>query len=112
MWLGVYTMELPTVNEPLDIKSRIKSVRRSICSENNDADCDGVAVWSFNDLPKYLWTAWSQELKEHGYTWQKFLKVLKLSTGDIVLWAIKDSITWNSLIDRIKYLLVTYKGEK
>jgi hypothetical protein len=38
--------------------------------------------------------------------------VLKLSTGDIVLWAIKDSITWNSLIERIKYLLVTYKGEK
>jgi hypothetical protein len=105
-------MELPTVNEPLDIKSRIKNVRRSICSENNDADCDRVAVWSFNDLPKYLWTAWSQELKEYGYTWQKFLKVLKLSTGDIVLWAIKDSITWNSLIDRIKYLLVTYKGEK
>ena len=105
-------MELPAVNEPLDIKNKIKSVRRSICGENNDADCDRIAVWSFNDLSKYLWTAWSQELKEYGYTWQKFLKVLKLSTGDIVLWAIKDSITWNSLIERIKYLLVTYKGEK
>jgi len=25
-----------------------------------------------------------------GYDWQRFLKVLKLATGDIILWVLKD----------------------
>ena len=100
-------MELPRIGEPMHIKNRIKQMSEAVCF-SNDADCHKVVVWSNNELAKYLWDAWSSELKEYGYSWQKFLKVLKLMTGDIVLWAVKDSIAWSELLNRITSILKVY----
>jgi hypothetical protein len=50
------------------------------------------------------------ELRKQGYSWQRFIKVLKLVTGDIVLWALKDTLTWDELIKKISSMLETYRG--
>jgi hypothetical protein len=100
-------MELSPIGEPVHIKNRIKQIGKVMCS-SNDANCHKVIVWSNNELVKYLWDAWSEKLKVHGYSWQKFLKILKLMTGDIILWAIKDSITWDELLNRVASILKAY----
>jgi hypothetical protein len=103
-------MELSPIGEPMQIKSKIKQMSMVMCS-SNDADCHKVVVRSNNELVKYLWDAWSEKLRMHEYSWQKFLKILKLMTGDIILWAIKDVITWNELLGRISSILKAY-GER
>ncbi|MCC6014815.1 MAG: hypothetical protein LM564_03815 [Desulfurococcaceae archaeon] len=105
----VYPIGLPRPEEPIQIKSKIKQLERIMCAENN-ADCNKVVVWSNNELPRYLWDQWSAELKKWGYDWQRFLKVLKLVTGDIILWALKDSLTWDELVKRISDVLRAYSG--
>lgn len=111
--MGLLYMNLPLIKEPLDIKQKIKNAKSIVCSGYiEESKCDNIAVWSFNDLPKYIWDNWKGELKKHGYTWQKFTSVLKLATGDMVLWAIKESIPWEELLNRIAKLLEAYAGSR
>jgi hypothetical protein len=102
-------MDLPPVNEPVDIKEKSKQLWRVMCRDG-DADCDKRVVWSNNELARYLWAHWSIELRRNGYDWQKFLKVLKLATGDIVLWGLKDALSWDEFIKRVSSLLESYRG--
>lgn len=107
--MPVNPMGLPHIDEPVDIKNRIKQLERVMCAGSN-ADCDKIVVWNNNELPRYLWNLWSVELRKQGYSWQRFIKVLKLVTGDIVLWALKDTLTWDELIKKISSMLETYRG--
>ena len=106
-------VNLKLLEEPIDLKKKIKQVRDIIRSDptRDEATYDNLAVWGFNDFPKYLWDNWKDELRKHGYTWQKFLGVLKLASGDVVLWAIKDALPWDELLNRIIRLLEIYTGE-
>jgi len=45
----------------------------------------------------------------YGYTWQKFLRVLKLHTNDIILWALESKISWKELVSRITDTLRRYR---
>ncbi len=103
----VYPMGLPHPNEPKYIKQRIRQLKQVMCVDN-EIDCDKVVIWSNNELPRYLWDHWSIELRRRGYSWQKFLKALKLATGDIILWALKDTLTWEELTRRISSVLEAY----
>lgn len=47
---------------------------------------DSLDVWYGNQLPKYLWGEWKGILKPRGFTWQKFLRLLKHRTDAILLW--------------------------
>lgn len=49
-------------------------------------DWDSFVVWAGNQLPKYLWSKWKEELKAGGFTWQSFLKILRLRTDIILNW--------------------------
>ena len=100
-------MGLPTPPEPQDIKSFIREQRKQ-WGNIPDIDCDALAVWAFNKLPSYLWRHWKQHLEPRGYTWQKFLKVLRYVTNDIIEWALYDRITWNELISKIVHVLERY----
>jgi len=105
-------MGLPYIEEPKHIKNKIRQLKQIMCV-NNDIDCDKVVIWSNNELPKYIWDYWSTELRRRGYSWQKFLKALKLTIGDIVLWALKDTLTWEEVTKRISSVLKAYsKGEE
>ena len=100
-------MGLPVPREPVEIKALIRSVRKKV-GDVNDIDSDSLAVWSFNRLPKYLWECWKAELKSRGITWQKFLRILKLRTMDVIEWGLYDRLGWEELVKRIEHTIETY----
>ncbi len=87
--------------EPEEIKSLIRDVRAGL-SPNRDVKLDSIAVWSFNKLPRYLWSYWKDELKKGGLSWQEFLTILKLHTKDIIDWALKNRLTWDEFVERLR----------
>jgi len=101
-------MDLPVPPEPVDVRDSIVNVRK-VLGESGSMDFDSLAVWSFNKLPAYLWKHWGSKLKLKGFTWQKFLKCLKYRTEDMILWALKDSLSWEELVKRIIETLNRYK---
>jgi transposase len=85
--------------EPQDIKDYILRLR-SRMEPSGGIDWDPLLVWAGNKIPQYLWNHWKRELSERGFTWQKFLRLLRYRTDDAILWAY-DRITWESFIERI-----------
>lgn len=83
--------------EPLDIKERIRS-RAATCS---DERCINMAIWFGNELAKYLWNFWRRELRAKGISWRLFLKTLSEFNKPIVEWAIKGSMNWDTLVQKI-----------
>ena len=100
-------MDLPVPPEPKDIKMFIKEQRKRLGPESN-IDYDSLAVWYLNKLPSYLWKHWKIHLESKGYTWQRFVKVLKYSTSDIIEWALYDNLEWDKLVNRLAELLDRY----
>ena len=89
------------------IKRLIKSIRSQQGASDN-IDLDSLAVWSFNMLPKYLWQHWKVELRSVGITWQKFLKILKLLTNDIIDWSLRENLTWDGLLEKVANTIFQY----
>jgi len=101
--------------EPKNIKLFIRGVRSRVSKGNisgDNIDWDSLAVWYLNKLPSYLWKYWKNELEKEGYTWQKFLKVLKLHTNDVILWALNEEINWKELLIRIRDTIERYSSLK
>lgn len=99
--------------EPSEIKEHIRRVRMQF-NQENEISLDYSTVWSFNMLPRYLWDYWKDDLKSKGISWQKFLRILKLRTADMIEWGLKSSISWNELVKRIEATIDSYSssGEK
>lgn len=98
---------LPTPREPEELKEYLKKQRDNMDVED-DVERDSLAVWYMNRFPSYLWSCWREPLTSWGYTWQRFVRVLRYATNDIVSWAIYDEIGWDELISRIVKLLKRY----
>lgn len=103
-------MGLPVPREPVEIKRLIMTVRAELQTED-EIDRDTLAVWSFNRLPKYLWSCWKDELNRRGITWQKFLRILKLHAGDAIEWVFGSSLSWEELIGRLEVSINRYSRE-
>ena len=60
---------------------------------------DSLSLWFGNKLPSYIWKngGWSKPLKDEGYSWQSFLKILSLHKKDMIRWS-KNSISWRDLL--------------
>jgi len=93
--------DLTSPPEPEDIKKEILGLRSRTGSEM-DIDWDSLAVWYGNRIPKYLWTecGWKNILSKKGYTWQRFLKLMKYHTTDMVLW-VRGWISWEEFVQRL-----------
>ena len=85
------------LREPVKIKENIKR-RRAACEGDG---CDRFAIWFGNELAKYLWDHWGNELKARGISWVEFLKMLSNYNDLIISWAIKGSLTWDELARRL-----------
>ena len=101
-------LNLSIPKEPTEIKKRIKLFH--LKSDSNSIDWDSFNVWFGNQLPKYLWKEWKDKLKHSGFTWQKFLKLLKYRTDAIILWS-QDKLKWENLVKEIKELINSPLGE-
>lgn len=101
-------VKLSIPKEPKDVKEKIQSFNQK--SSGGSIDWASLNVWFGNQLPKYLWKEWQSKLKPVGFTWQKFLKLLKFKTGEIISWS-QDQMEWKDLIKEIKKLINSPLGE-
>jgi len=99
--MGIEVIGLKVPREPVEIKELIRVVRAGLGGDA-DVDYDSLAVWAFNRLPKYLWNEWKDELKLRGVTWQKFLRILRMHTLDMIEWALREAMSWPELVRRIE----------
>lgn len=108
---GVYTrgMKLQVPQEPKDILARMQSVRKQM--GDSTIDWDSFSVWHANQLPQYLWNEWKDELKTRGFTWQKFLKLLRMRTDTILGW-FKGIREWEETAKDIIDLIESPLGEE
>ena len=101
-------LKLSTPKEPIDIKKQIGLFHQK--NQGSSIDWASLNVWFGNQLPKYLWKEWQNELKTAGFSWQKFLKLLKYRTDKIILWS-QDQMEWKELVKDIKKLINSPLGE-
>jgi hypothetical protein len=103
---------LLTPREPIEIKEFILAARSMLGGAKSEADryidWDSFAVWSFNKLPKYLWSCWKEDLMRRGITWQRFLRILRLRTIDMIEWSLRGSISWEELVRRLEATIDSY----
>ena len=89
-------MKLQTPEEPKHVKEWIRRIDRGI-TKTPGVKWDSFSVWYGNQLPKYLWDEWKDTLKPRGFTWQKFLRLLRHRTDAVLLWY-KGAYTWEQFI--------------
>lgn len=87
---------LPVPKEPQEVKEWIESLDKRKGSPG--IGWESLNVWYGNQLPKYLWKEWKDELGYRGFNWQKFLRLLKYRTDKIILWH-KGIIKWKELVE-------------
>lgn len=102
-------MKLPTPQEPQHVKDWIRSIEK-MSSKDPAIKWENLNVWYGNQLPKYLWEVWKDELKPAGFTWQKFLRLLKHRTDAVLLWY-KGAYTWEQFIKETIKLIEGPLGE-
>lgn len=101
-------MGIDPPEEPVEIKKQILELRGSLGS-NNKIDWK-LAVWYGNRIPQYLWGAWKEELAKKGFTWQKFLKLLRYRTDDAFLW-VAGEMSWRDFMKKVLESLEGPLGE-
>lgn len=82
-------LEIPP--ESSELRDEVMRLRDSL--SGSGINWDPMAVWFGNKIPKYLWAHWKAELKPAGFTWQKFLRLLRYRTDGAVLW-FHDDLSW------------------
>lgn len=92
-------MNIKIPAEPDEVKKKILDLRETLDSDER-IDWDSLSVWYGNRIPQYLWNSWKDELREKGYSWQKFLRLMKYRTDDAILWA-RGSISWEDFANRV-----------
>ena len=103
-------MDLFTLDEPVDIKKKIQAFNVRVDDQSSGVDWGPLSVWYGNLIPKYIWASWKLPLKQGGYTWQKFLRLMKYRTDDALLW-IEEMILWEDFLNRVKESLTGSLGK-
>lgn len=85
--------------EPPDVKKHILNMRGP-AGLKNDVDWDSLTVWAGNRIQSYLWRHWKDTLERKGFTWQRFLRLMKYTTGDAVLW-ISGKMFWEDYVEKV-----------
>jgi tetratricopeptide (TPR) repeat protein len=96
-------MLLPVPPEPRDIKKWMRSLKESQFGDPT-INWDSYVVWAGNKLPKYLWQSWKSNLKPAGFTWQKFMRVLRHRTDVGVMW-FKGAMPWEEFVAKVTALI-------
>lgn len=90
---------LSVPREPTEIKKQILELRGRMGSSGG-IDYNSLAVWYGNRVPKYLWDTWKSELGKKGFTWQRFLKLMKYRTDDAFLW-VAGKMLWRDFVEKV-----------
>lgn len=90
-------IDLKVPPESTALRAEVKKLRDMMAGPG--VEWDPLAVWYGNKIPKYLWEQWKDDLKPAGFTWQKFLKLLRYRTDGAVLW-FYGSLSWKKFIEQ------------
>lgn len=96
-------MILTTPPEPKEIKDWMMSLKNAPGNSSLAAN-DTYIIWAGNKIPKYLWDAWKNDLKELGFNWQRFTKTLRHRTDVAVQWY-QGGLLWGDFCKKISDLL-------
>lgn len=96
-------MQLNIPKEPQHVREWISSIEK-MSNKTPGVKWENLNVWYGNQLPKYLWNEWKDALKPRGFTWQKFLRLLKHRTDAVLLWY-KGAYTWEQFIEETVKLI-------
>lgn len=102
-------MKLYIPKEPKDILRQMNAWRESL-PRDEKREHDSFVVWFRNALPQYLWQEWKDELILRGFTWQKFLKLLRMRTDTVLAW-FKGIRAWENTAKDIVELIESPLGE-
>lgn len=98
-------MNLTTIPEPENLKQWMQDLRQNIFKGDDDKlNWDSSTVWAANRLPKYFWDQWKPELKDRGFRWQSFSKLLRYRTDKLILWY-RNELPWEDLVREITELM-------
>ncbi|MCK4364559.1 MAG: hypothetical protein KAW45_00755 [Thermoplasmatales archaeon] len=91
-------MKLTIPPEPMMLKKQFMEQKMEI-----GLKIDSLTLWLGNRLPSYLWKkgGWSIPLKEEGYNWQSFLKILSLHKREMIKWS-KNALSWKDFLLKIQ----------
>ncbi len=90
---------LKAPQEPVEVKREILEARARF-GPGTAIDWDSLGVWFGNRIPSYLWKQWKGVLVEKGFTWQRFLRLMKYRTDDAFLWS-EGKMSWESFVGRV-----------
>lgn len=98
MYMGVRSLKLTIPPEPIILKQQSHEEKTM-----KSWDMDSLVLWFGNRLPSYLWNdgGWSKPLKDEGYNWQSFLKILSLHKREMISWA-RDAISWKEFLLKLQ----------
>ncbi len=82
----------------------MKSLKETYLSDPSIDGGDSFVVWYGNKLPKSLWDAWKDDLKPIGFTWQKFMRLLRYRTDVGVMWY-KGFLRWEEYVKKVVELV-------
>jgi hypothetical protein len=87
-------MDFTIPPEPVSLKRQFQAQKREV-----GLKFDSLVLWFGNKLPSYLWKegGWSSKMKEEGYSWQGFLKIISLHKKELIRWS-AGSMTWKELL--------------
>ena len=90
-------MKLFIPPEPLLFKKQSKE------QSGREWDFDSLSLWFGNRLPTYLWNdaGWAKPLKEEGYNWQSFLKILSLHKKEMIRWS-RNALSWKEFLLKLQ----------
>ena len=91
-------MKLDVPPEPRILKDQLSKQKKNI-----ELKIDSLTIWFGNKLPSYLWKegGWSKPLKQEGYSWQSFLKIISLHKKDMIKWS-WNTLSWKELLSKLE----------
>ncbi len=91
-------MKLTIPPEPKILKEQFLTQKKNI-----ELKIDSLTIWFGNKLPSYLWKegGWSKPLKQEGYSWQSFLKIISLHKKDMIKWS-WNTLSWKELLSKLE----------
>ncbi len=98
-------MKTSLPEEPVELKKQIITLKSQLDADTTTGiDWNSQAVWFRNGIPKHLWQQWKNELQTKGYTWPKFLRIMRYRTDDAILW-LHNKQTWKEYVEKVSEAL-------
>ena len=103
-------MKLTIPPEPKEIKVFMEKIHKTIYNTPG-INWPPAVIWVGNKLPKYFWDHWKTELKSAGFTWQKFMRLMRYRTDNALAWY-WSTISWKAFAETVKELIEGPAGKE